>query len=69
MTEDVRGRRRFTARQEPPLGERIALVNPEGTRITWTGKRWCERGYERDLQVHDSWPPRDYDGPWWEVLT
>lgn len=59
-------RRLFTNDQQPPVGERIDLVNRDGVRIVWSGKRWVEAEDEHDDQSYDAWPPRDHSGPWFE---
>jgi hypothetical protein len=61
----------FIDDEEPPFGERIEMVNEAGLRIVWTGKRWAEREYVHDIQMHEAWPPsnQNYEGPWVEVVS
>ena len=60
----------FNDDEEPPFGERIDMVNRDGQRIVWNGKRWAEREYAHDPQMYEAWPPHRWlsDGPWFEVV-
>jgi len=61
------GVRFFTDENGPPEGESILMENVHGMQIFWSGKRWVEADQAVYSQNYDSWPPRDYDGPWREV--
>jgi hypothetical protein len=47
----------FTTEEEPPLGERIWVMDAEGTRFFWDGKRVRMEGTSH--MEADAWPPYD----------
>lgn len=54
-------RRMYTLEQEPPLGERVTLVNGHGAIVVWTGRRWHDPwDANGSLQTQDAWPPDPY---------
>jgi hypothetical protein len=60
---------------DPPEDRSMLMEDYTGTRIYWSGKRWCEDGYQNAKdggQMFEAWPPYDLGGPgnrWREVLA
>jgi hypothetical protein len=56
----------FTDEVPPPSGRSMELVDPTGTVVRWTGKRWYDPlNSDGSLQTQEAWPPSDLsDGPW-----
>ena len=62
----------FTEDREPPHDEQLILENVHNQRIYWSGKRWCEDGYQNSEsggQMFDAWPPYAYGPVLWREVS